>query len=170
MHINRTAQYWISQLSLIPHPEGGYYKETYHSKELISDQELSVSYQGKRMLSSSIYFLLPSDEVSHFHRLKSDELWYFHAGSPLTVHIIYENGEYEGIKLGLNIEEGELPQVLVPKNSIFGSTVNSKNSYSLVGCMVSPGFDFIDFELFNRIDLIKKYPEYKDIIQRLTSE
>ena len=82
------------QLGLEPHPEGGYYKETFKSTEMITDQELTVQFEGKRKLYTSIYFLLTSNNVSHFHRIKSDEVWYYHAGSPLTIHIIDEKGEY----------------------------------------------------------------------------
>lgn len=166
MHINDLHK-WVSKLGLSPHPEGGYFKGTFESEELISDQELSVNYEGKRKLYTSIYFLLPSDDVSHFHRLKSDELWYYHAGSSLSIHVIDEIGDYREIKLGLDLDAGEVPQVLVKKNSIFGSSVSEKGTYSLVGCMVSPGFEFRDFELFTQEELLRKYPEHKEIISKL---
>lgn len=154
-----SAQYWITNLGLSPHPEGGFYKSTYASEVLLSGNQ--------RKLFTSIYFLLESDDVSHFHRLKSDELWYYHGGSPLTVHVIDESGEYKEMKLGLNLEEGQVPQVLVPKNSIFGSSVMEEETYSLVGCMVSPGFDFEDFELFSQEELLREYPHHEDIIKKL---
>ncbi|MFC4798746.1 cupin domain-containing protein [Neobacillus sp. GCM10023253] len=157
----------VKNLGLEPHPEGGYYKRTFESSEQISDQELTVNYNGKRKLYTSIYFVLTSDDVSHFHRLKSDELWYFHGGSSLTIHIIHENGEYEEIRLGLNFNNGEVPQALVPKNAIFGSSVMEKETCSLVGCMVSPGFDFQDFELFTQDELLQKYPQHREIILKL---
>ncbi|GIP59846.1 cupin domain-containing protein [Paenibacillus sp. FSL W8-0186] len=161
------AQYYISKLGLLPHPEGGYYKRTFESEEQTSDQELSVEFEGKRKLYTSIYFLLGSDDISHFHRLKSDELWYYHAGSPLTVHVIDEDGVYKEYKLGIDLENGEVPQVLVPKNSIFGSSVKDEDTFSLVGCMVSPGFEFQDFELFTQDELLAKYPQHQDIIMKL---
>lgn len=160
----------VSKLGLTPHPEGGYYKETFKSEEQISDTELSVNYEGKRKLYSSIYFLLTSDDVSHFHRLKSDELWYYHGGSSLSIHVIDESGEYEEIKLGMNLDIGEVPQVLVKKNSIFGSSVSEKDTFSLVGCMVSPGFEFQDFELFTQDELLKVYPQHQEIIMKLAYE
>ena len=166
VHINELHK-WVTKLGLTPHPEGGYYKNTYVSTEHISDNELSVTFEGQRKLYTSIYFLLTSDDVSHFHRLKSDELWYFHGGSSLTVHVIHENGEYQELKLGMNLDEGEVPQVLVKKNSIFGSSVKEKDTCSLVGCMVSPGFEFRDFELFTQAELLQKYPQHKDIIMKL---
>ena len=160
-------QYYISKLGLEPHPEGGYFKRTFESQEQITDQELTVHFEGKRMLYTSIYFLLTSNDVSHFHRLQSDELWYYHAGSPLSVHMIDENGEYTEHKLGLDLENGEVPQVLVPKNTIFGSSVKDRETFSLVGCMVSPGFEYQDFELFTQEELLLKYPEHKEIIVKI---
>jgi uncharacterized protein len=158
---------WVSKLGLSPHPEGGYYKRTFESDEQITDKELSVNFEGQRKLFTSIFFLLTSDDVSHFHRLKSDELWYFHAGSPLTIHVINENGEYQELKLGLNLDKGEIPQIMVKKNSIFGSSVMEKDTFSLVGCMVSPGFEFRDFELFTQEELLQKYPQHREIIMKL---
>ncbi|MGG1675238.1 cupin domain-containing protein [Neobacillus sp. NRS-1170] len=163
----KEIDFWITKLGLEPHPEGGFYKRTYESGEKVSDQELTVHYEGQRKLYTSIYFLLTSENVSHLHRLKSDELWYFHAGSSLTIHVIHENGEYEEMKLGMNLEEGEVLQALVPKNSIFGSSVMEDNAYSLVGCMVSPGFDFQDFELFTQKELLTQYPQHREIILKL---
>jgi len=167
---NHDAQYYVTKLGLIPHPEGGYYKQTFASEERTSDQELSVNFEGKRKLYTSIIFLMGSQDISHFHRLKSDELWYYHAGSPLTVHIIDENGDYREIKLGLNFEKGEVLQALVPKNSIFGSSVMEEDTFSLVGCMVSPGFEFQDFELFTQKELLSTYPQHEDVIMKLAYE
>ena len=82
-----TADYFIEKLNMISHPEGGYYKETFVSKEKISDTEVTNSFNGVRKLWSSIYFLLREGEVSNFHRLKSDEMWYYQGGSPLTIYI-----------------------------------------------------------------------------------
>ncbi|MFF2885935.1 cupin domain-containing protein [Paenibacillus sp. NPDC057967] len=165
-----SPEYWISKLELNAHPEGGYYKRTYQGEEKITDQELSVEFNGHRWLYTSIYFLLRSQDISHFHRLKSDELWYYHAGSPLTIHVIHENGTYEEIKLGSNLEKGETMQYLVPKNSIFGSSVLESDTFSLVGCMVAPGFDFQDFELFTQQELLAQYPEHHEVIRKVAYE
>jgi uncharacterized protein len=166
----KNVNFWMEKLSLEPHPEGGFFKSTFGSVEQVSDKELTVQYEGKRKLYTSIYFLLTSDNVSHFHRLKSDELWYFHAGSSLTVHVIHENGDYEEMKVGLNVENGDVLQALVPKNAIFGSSVSEPDAFSLVGCMVSPGFEFQDFELFSQAELLEKYPQHRDIIMKLAYE
>jgi hypothetical protein len=169
MHISE-LEYWVSKLGLVPHPEGGYFRNTFESTERTSDQELQVNFEGLRKLYTSIYFLLTSENVSHFHRLKSDELWYFHAGSPLIIHVIHDNGVYEEMKLGLNLENGEVPQALVPKNAIFGSSVNENDTCSLVGCMVSPGFEYQDFEMFTQAELLAIYPQHKEIILKLAYE
>ncbi len=170
MIMNSNAQHWVSKLGLLPHPEGGYYKRTYESEERTTDNELAVSFEGERKLYTSIYFLLTSDNVSHFHRLIADELWYYHAGSSLTIHVIDELGDYKEIKLGMDLDNGEVPQALVPKNSIFGSSVMGDDACSLVGCMVSPGFEFQDFELFTQAELLTKYPQHEGIIMKLAYE
>ncbi|GAE28399.1 hypothetical protein JCM9140_4622 [Halalkalibacter wakoensis JCM 9140] len=154
-----SAEDWITYLNLEAHPEGGFFQRSFRSLEEVPERN--------RVLYTSIYFLLRSGDVSHFHRLQSDELWYFHAGSSLSVHIIHENGEYEEARLGLNIEKGEKPQVLVPKNAIFGSSLSQENSFSLVGCMVAPGFEYEDFELFTQKELLKDYPEHEEIIKKM---
>ena len=156
------AQKWIDHLELQKHPEGGYYKSTYKSDTMVVEE------RGERPLYTSIYFLLRSEDVSHFHRLQSDELWYFHAGSSLTIHMITPEGAYHEVALGLDFEKGEVAQYVVPKHTIFGSSVKDKDTFSLVGCMVSPGFDFEDFELFETDDLLSQYPSYSEIIRKMT--
>lgn len=161
----KNANYFIEKLDMIKHPEGGYFKESFVSEEHISVKHTSDS----RNLWTSIYFLLETGEVSNFHILESDEMWYYHSGSPLTIYMIAPNGDLVTKQLGLNIEKGETPQVLVPKGYIFGSSMN-EDGFALVGCMVSPGFHFDDFKLFERNELLNKYPMYKDIITKLTRE
>lgn len=164
MEMIKGADYYIEKLALEPHPEGGYYKSSFTADESIE------AFGTTRKLYTNIYFLLKSGEVSHFHRLKSDEVWYYHGGSSLIIHIIDEDGDYRELKLGLNLEAGEQPQAIVRKNSIFGSSVIEDDSFSLVGCMVSPGFDFADFELFTQQELLMQYPQHAKIIQRLAYE
>jgi predicted cupin superfamily sugar epimerase len=149
----------IETLGLLPHPEGGFYKETYRSELTLEGQE--------RELLTSIYFLLTSENISKFHRIKSDELWYFHAGSPLIVHTLGERGHQQH-HLGLDFSKGQQPFLWIPKDTIFGSTVLENNGFSLVSCAVAPGFDFRDFELFDRQTLLEAYPEQREIVERLT--
>ncbi len=160
MDTQERIQYLVDKLGLLPHPEGGFYKETYRAEDSISTPS------GDRNLMTSIYFLLTSENVSHFHRIKSDEHWYFHEGSPLTIHTLDSNGHKE-LKLG-TVSEGLSPHHLVKKEVIFGSTVDAPHSYALVSCAVAPGFDFADFELFETDDLLKEYPQEEEIIRRLT--
>ena len=154
-----TAQELVQSLGLLPHPEGGFYKETYRSELALDGID--------RQLLTSIYFLLTSANVSKFHRIKSDELWYFHAGSPLIVHTLGERGHQQH-HLGLDLSKGQQPFLWIPKDTIFGSTVLENNGFSLVSCAVAPGFDFRDFELFERSELLVAYPEHKEIVERLS--
>jgi predicted cupin superfamily sugar epimerase len=154
-----TAQELVQSLGLLPHPEGGFYKETYRSELALDGID--------RQLLTSIYFLLTSANVSKFHRIKSDELWYFHAGSPLIVHTLGERGHQQH-HLGLDLSKGQQPFLWIPKDTIFGSTVQENDGFSLVSCAVAPGFDFRDFELFERSELLVAYPEHKEIVERLS--
>ena len=156
--LNKRVSELIEILGLKAHPEGGFYKETYRSEEQTKE--------GKSLMTS-IFFLLTSEHVSHFHRIKSDEHWYFHEGSPLTIHLLNEHGR-EQLKLGSNLNKGEFFHHLVPKNTIFGSSVDEKNGYALVSCVVAPGFEFRDFELFDSAYLLKRYPNEEKIIKKLT--
>lgn len=149
----------IQSLGLQPHPEGGFYKETFRAEETVNG--------GSRNLMTAIYFLLTSENVSRFHRIKSDELWFHHAGSPLIVHVLDENGHHQNI-VGNDFEKGIHPQFLVPKDTIFGSSVLEPDSYALVSCTVAPGFDFEDFELFTTGELLQMYPDHEDIIRILS--
>ncbi|MFO7873606.1 MAG: cupin domain-containing protein [Bacteroidales bacterium] len=152
----------IQTLNLWTHPEGGYYSETY------KNPEQCATARGKRCLSTSIYFLLTSENHSHFHQLKSDEVWLFHEGSPLTIHILNEDG-YKTLLLGPADGRSQQPQQLVRAGDIFGATVEADNSFTLVSCISSPGFDFEDFRLLGTEELLAQFPQQHDIIQRLSS-
>ncbi len=160
-HLSERVNKIIETLDLLPHPEGGFYKEMFRSEE--------ISTATNQSITTSIYFLLTSENVSNFHRIASDELWFFHEGSSLIVHTLGEKG-HETIDLGLNLEKGERAFALVKGGTIFGSSVKDENSYSLVSCVVAPGFDFATFELFKRADLIQQFPKEVEIITRLTNE
>lgn len=158
----------IKKLGLTPHPEGGYFKETYRSTEAITAASLPKRFGGDRSLGAAIYFLLKSRDVSCFHRIKADEIWLFHRGSALTLHLLYENGRYQTVSLGLDFDKEERPQVLVPQGVWFGATVDIADSFSLVSCTTFPGFDFDDFELADRRQLLQAYPQHANIINKLT--
>ena len=160
------ARYWIDKLNLEPHPEGGYYRQTYKSDLLISADSLP----GPRIASTAIYFLLEGNNFSSFHRLRSDEIWHFYAGSPLLVHIIDRAGAYASLLLGNDPNSGQLFQGVVPAGHWFASHVADWTSWALVGCTVAPGFEFEDFELARRQLLVAEYPNHRALIERLTRE
>jgi predicted cupin superfamily sugar epimerase len=163
-----TAQEWIDRLQLRPHPEGGYFRETYRSQESIAQAHLPPRFTGDRAISTAIYFLLHGGDFSALHRIKSDELWHFYAGSELSIAVFVPNGELFNIRLGNELRAGAEPQTIVPANCVFGAYVPVSNSFALVGCTVAPGFDFADFELLSRAALVREYPQHRDVIERLT--
>ena len=144
------ARQWIERLQLQKHPEGGYYRETYRSEQQFGD----------RACSTAIYFLLPADEISALHRIKSDEVWHFYAGDELQIHILEP-------RTTLTIGPGHF-QAVVPAGCWFGATV--ERGCALVGCTVSPGFDFRDFEMADRAALLQQFPQHRSLIERLTRE
>lgn len=162
------ASDWIKNLQLKPHPEGGYYRETYRSNVMLAREALPPGFSGPRPASTAIYFLVEGENFSAFHRLRSDELWHFYAGSPLRVHGIDPAGVYSAFLLGNDPKQGHIPQAVVAAGSWFGSHVAGWRSWSLMGCTVSPGFDFADFEIGQRAKLTAQFPQHRQIIQRLT--
>jgi predicted cupin superfamily sugar epimerase len=164
----KDAKYWIDKLAMKKHPEGGYYRETYRSEEIILSNCLPERYLGNRHYSTAIYFLIPERDFSAFRRLKTDEIWHFYAGCSLTLHLIDLAGKYWLVKLGQNWEQKETFQVVVKAGYWCSATLNNSASYALIGCTVAPGFDFQDFELGQREDLIKLYPNHRSIIEKLT--
>jgi uncharacterized protein len=162
------AQYWIAHLALKPHPEGGFFRESYRSSLVIPESALPATFRGSRNASTAIYFLLAGEDFSALHRLAGDEVWHFYAGSPLLVHSIDPNGNHSVIRLGQNAEANEGLQCVVPGGHWFGSCLERPDTYALVGCTVAPGFDFSDFEMARRADLLAQYPQHRDIIYKLT--
>lgn len=151
----------VETLQLKPHPEGGYYSETFRAHSDVK------TLNGPRSLATTIYFLLTSENISKFHSIAGEEIWYHHEGSPLTVHMLSDRG-YEKVLVGPTNEFGHQPQQLVPEGVVFGSTVDEPESYALVSCMVVPGFDFRDFKLYQADELLEKWPDQKEIILKLT--
>ncbi len=136
--MSKTAKHWVETFNLQKHPEGGWYKEIYRATEKIDADGLPPRFGGSRDISTAIYFLLESGEISAFHRIKSDELWHFYEGTgSLGIHIIYPNGKYELKKLGRNLENQEAFMQVVPAGAWFASETISENSYALVGCTVA---------------------------------
>ena len=157
-----SAQAIIDKLKLIPHPEGGLYNETYRSDYTIVNDR-----QENRHVCTAIYYLLKDKGKSLFHRIRSDELWLFHLGQALEI-ILIQNKQLTTVILGNDIEKGELPQVRIPANTWFAARVKNQEGFSLVSCTVSPGFDFADFSLANREDLVQQFPHLKSVIEEFT--
>jgi predicted cupin superfamily sugar epimerase len=164
----KNAAYWIKRLRLSPHPEGGYYREIYRAPESVPRRGLPPRYGGSRPFGTSIYFLLESGQVSRLHRLKSDEVWHFYAGSPVLIHMLSDSGRCRSIKLGRNPEKGRVFQAVIRAGTWFGAEPVGLRTYALVGCTVSPGFDFDDFEAGCAEKLRKKFPRWASLIERLT--
>lgn len=162
-----SPQQLIQQYNLQPHPEGGWYKETYRSAEQISASALPERFSGARSFSTAIYFLLEQGNFSAFHRIKSDECWHFYAGDQLDVYVLQQDGRLDIIHLGNDISKGQLFQFVVPANCWFASRPAAGSHFCFVGCTVAPGFDFADFEMAGAAILASKFPHHENIIKPL---
>lgn len=168
--MNAEARNYIEKLQLEPHPEGGFFKEVYRSGEIIQPEGLPERFRKGRVFSTSIYFLLVGRQVSNFHRIKSDEIWHYYDGSGVNIFEIDSTGLLSQHKLGKDTGKGEEFQVVINSNNWFAAELIDKKSFCLVGCTVSPGFEFSDFELAARQDLIKTFPQHRDLIMRFTAK
>ena len=160
----------VQELDLAPHPEGGFYKETYRSQGIVSQKDLGDAYGGARNFSTSIYFLLTSESFSAFHKIEQDEQWHFYLGSPIKLHVIAPDGTYWNQAIGINFAKGEVPQYMVPGNHWFATEVPESASFALAGCTVAPGFNFKDFVMPSRASLTEMFPQHEAIIKRLTRQ
>lgn len=159
------AQEIIKTLNLRPHPEGGYFSETYRSTKTIPGKK--EEFPAGRNHSTAIYYLLGSGDISRLHRIKSDEVWHHYEGSSVTIHVIHRNGLYTPLSLGCDLEAGQKPQQVVPAGAWFGATADQPGSYALCGCTVSPGFDFRDFEMADLSEMLQYFPQHGEIIRKL---
>jgi uncharacterized protein len=166
--MNKDAAYWIRKLQLEAHPEGGYFRQTYKAELQLPKAALPAGFAGSRAASTAIYFLLEQEHFSAFHRLRSDEMWHFYVGEPLAVHVIDPEGNYSTIVLGSNPEAGQVLQAVVRAGCWFASHVSDWKFFAVVGCTVAPGFDFDDFEMAQREELVARYPQHRNLIERLT--
>jgi uncharacterized protein len=160
--LNKDAVKLIKRLRLKKHPEGGYFKQTYTADTMVN----VVGHDKPRYISTAIYYMLVGDQFSALHRIKSDELWHHYTGGSLTLYAI-DNGKLFKIKMGKS--RGEAPQVAIKANTWFAASLDDKKSYCLLGCTVSPGFDYSDLELGKRHELVKMYPQHRAIIERYTT-
>ena len=164
-----SAEQWIETLQMKRHPEGGWFREVYRADESIPQTSLPSRFSGDRDFSTAIYFLLQGTEFSALHRIRQDELWHFYDGSSLTIHVIDSTSSYSAIQLGRSLQANERPMAVVRAGCLFGATVDDDGSYALVGCTVAPGFDFADFEMPARGELVEQYPQHQAIIRKLTN-
>jgi uncharacterized protein len=156
--LNKEAARWVKRLGLERHPEGGYFKQTYSTDLVINVK----GYDGPRHAATAIYYLLDGSEFAAFHRIKSDEIWHHYAGGPLTIHSIGNDGKLSKIKIGKS-----MPQVVIKANTWFAASLSgNKKSHCLLGCTVSPGFDYRDWELGKKEELAKTYPQHRKIIEK----
>lgn len=153
---------YIHQLNLKPHPEGGFYAETFRSKLHVENSQGHT-----RAAATSIFYLLENTDQSHFHRIQSDEMWFFHTGE--TMHIlVLQSDRLECVALGNNSAKGERLFYVVPAQCWFAAYIPKREGFSLVSCVVAPGFDFADFELADFESLQARYPEHTEIIRTFT--
>ncbi|MFW6019858.1 MAG: cupin domain-containing protein [Bacteroidales bacterium] len=158
----KSAQYWIDKFQLEPHPEGGYFRQIYRSEYQIPQKELPKQFDNDRAIGTVIYYLLDGDTFSAFHRLKSDEMWFFLGGDSLLIHKLQDNKAHS-IKL-----DRKTPSTLIPNNVWFAAETVSSDSFALVSCVVFPGFDYADFELADKQELKEKFPSEFKLIDRLS--
>ena len=171
MTIAPAALHLIRRLGLEPHPEGGFYRETYRSEERVQRGRIDGR-AAERAAATAIYYLLADDAYSAWHRIQSDELWHFHTGDALDVHVLEDDGTVHTHRLGHAAEdEMAVYQAVVPAGRWFAAErVAGAHGYTLVGCTVAPGFEFSEFELADRAMgrvLLERHAAQDDVIRRL---
>ncbi|MDY7231282.1 cupin domain-containing protein [Hyalangium rubrum] len=149
----------VRTLGLRPHPEGGYYQETYRAPLRVETP------RGPRSAGTAIYYLLPRGAFAAWHEVASDEVWHFYDGAPLTLYLLSERG-LETVVLGRDVARGERPQVVIPAGVLQAAL--PKGDYTLVGCTVAPGFDFADWRMPPREELLARHPEHAELVRQLT--
>lgn len=165
----KTIEYWKKHLDLKPHPEGGFYHEPHRNTFKVDKEKLPGNYSSDPDLVTTCHFLLPKGDVSLFHRIPSNEIWHHLGGESLVVVELTEEGLKE-TRLGPNVDEGEKLEYVVPGGVWFGAFIPDDSSYALVNCICAPAFDFADFEIATRDQLLAKFPNHKEVIEKLTKE
>lgn len=167
--VNTEARAVIERLSLAPHPEGGFFRETFRAPFTVQTGT------GERAASTAIYFLLPAGTFSALHRVRSDEVWHHYDGDPVAIHLLREAPdpdappEHAVRTLGRNHARGEEPQIVVPAG-VWQAAVPAGDRYALCGCTVAPGFDFADFEMPPRAELASRMPALREVIESLSRD
>lgn len=163
-----SAECLRKRLRLAPHPEGGFYRETYRATLRLPRRTLPARYAGARAAATSILFLLPAGALSRLHRLASDEVWHFHLGGPLVLVELRRGQRARRVTLGPDPSRGHRLQHAVRAGTWFGAWPAPGSAFALVGCTVAPGFDFKDFAMGDRATLLREFGEARREILRLT--
>jgi len=159
----------ITQLGLQPHPkEGGFFKEIYRATETIPPGVLPSRYEGARVSSTAIYYLLTPGTFSHLHTVASDELFHFYVGDPVEMIHLHADGTGARITIGSDISQGHTPVVVVPQGVWQGCRLRDGGAFALMGFTVAPGFEYSDYGHADRQQLIDRYPEFAEDISALT--
>lgn len=165
--MNTSAQEIINTFGLHKHIEGGWYVRTFQS-EHSADYPFISHNKEKRFVTTSIYYVMLPGEFSAFHKIKQYETWHFYCGSPIRLYWFDIDGLLQSTVLGNDYSKGHLPQFTFPPDCYFAAEPIENTLFSFAGCTVCPGFDYADFHLASSVELIEKFPKYKDIIKRLT--
>jgi predicted cupin superfamily sugar epimerase len=152
----------IAALGLAPHPEGGFFSETFRSPA-----QVDAPFGVRRAASTAIYFMLRAGDFSAFHSVRSDEVWHHYLGASLELHTIDPSGRHPRIELGAELLHGERPQWIVPAGTLQAARVIGEG-FGLCGCTVAPGFDFADFDMPPRSALVARFPALRDVIESFT--
>jgi predicted cupin superfamily sugar epimerase len=160
--MNKQVARLVKKLALVKHPEGGYFKQTYRSDIMVNVE----GFDGPRNIATAIYYMLAGGQFSAFHRIRSDEIWHYYAGCSITLYAIDKDGKLSKTRIGRG--DGGTPQAVIKAGTWFSAAPDSKKSYCLLGCTVSPGFDYRDWELGKRDELVKMYPQHRKVIERYT--
>jgi uncharacterized protein len=161
----RDAESIVRLLGLQPHPEGGFYRETFRATARVGTHDD----RDERAASTAIYFLLPAGTFSAFHRVRSDEAWHHYDGDAVDLHTIDTSGAHAVARLGRSWDAGERPQLVVPAG-VWQAAVPVGRAWSLCGCTVAPGFDFADFEMPSRSELVARFPRHHALIEKLSRD
>lgn len=158
----------VELLGLEPHPEGGFFRETFRASHRASHELPQTAEEVSRSASTAIYFLLPAGAFSAFHLIRSaDEIWHHYGGDPVEIHTISPSGEHRVAVLGGRLEADERPQLVVRAGTMQAAVARGMR-FALCGCTVTPGFDFADFDMPARHELLERFPQHEEIIRRLT--
>lgn len=165
-----TASEIREMLSMQPHPEGGWFAEIYRSGNQLAAEALPAGYTGPRNVSTAIYYMLEGTAVSTLHRLRSDEIFHFYLGDPVEQLWLMPDGSHQTVHIGPDLRAGQRPQVVVPANVWQGARMRDGQGFALLGTTVAPGFDFADFEIGARHELLAGWPAATPLIHDLTHD